>query len=270
MVNRQTAEAIQLRLEYNPAPPFNAGSPDTAPAEVLALLNERVAPFQQRRREAVARAAAPAWMISPPAEKKAAWFPRRPFLFHGSSTLTGDFRTSAPGAYLPAVSYSGAAANRDSRELKPEPTRWFPTSARSPIEPRLRSEGKHAAADIPAVTVVHRPGMRNPNSRASHRGASVARRPRLIIAGRLAGGGRSPASSRRAGRRAASPSGSGYAAFPIRAPCSSPRSAQHRRCDAASHAMTAAPASLPHSHYKPPSAALKPSAGSIRPPLVRK
>ena len=58
MVDRQTAEAIQLRLEYNPAPPFNAGSPDTAPAEVVALLNERVAPSRQRRREAVARAAA--------------------------------------------------------------------------------------------------------------------------------------------------------------------------------------------------------------------
>ena len=32
MVDRTTAEAIQLRLEYNPAPPFNAGSPETAPA----------------------------------------------------------------------------------------------------------------------------------------------------------------------------------------------------------------------------------------------
>jgi hypothetical protein len=37
-------------------------------------------------------------------KKKAAWFPRRPFLSHDSTTLTGDFRTSAPGAYLPAVS----------------------------------------------------------------------------------------------------------------------------------------------------------------------
>ena len=34
LVDRQTAEAIQLRLEYNPAPPFNAGSPDTAPPGV--------------------------------------------------------------------------------------------------------------------------------------------------------------------------------------------------------------------------------------------
>ena len=58
LVNRQTAEAIQLRLEYNPAPPFNAGSPDTAPPEILALLKEKIAPSQLRRREAIARAAA--------------------------------------------------------------------------------------------------------------------------------------------------------------------------------------------------------------------
>ena len=58
MVDRQTAEAIQLRLEYNPAPPFNAGSPDTAPPEVLALMKERIAPAQARRTDAIRRAAA--------------------------------------------------------------------------------------------------------------------------------------------------------------------------------------------------------------------
>src|SRR6266481_5694422 len=58
MVDRQTAQAIQLGLEYNPAPPFNAGSPDTAPPEVLALTKERIAPAQARRGEAVRRAAA--------------------------------------------------------------------------------------------------------------------------------------------------------------------------------------------------------------------
>jgi cyclohexyl-isocyanide hydratase len=57
LVDRPTAEAIQLRLEYNPAPPFNSGSPDTAPPEILARLKERIAPFQARRSEAVARAA---------------------------------------------------------------------------------------------------------------------------------------------------------------------------------------------------------------------
>jgi len=58
LVDRKTAEAIQLRIEYNPAPPFNAGSPDTAPAEVLAFMKERIAPGQARRGEMIARAAA--------------------------------------------------------------------------------------------------------------------------------------------------------------------------------------------------------------------
>jgi len=58
LVDRKTAEAIQLRLEYNPAPPFNSGSPDTAPPEVLAYIKERIAPGQPRRAEANARAAA--------------------------------------------------------------------------------------------------------------------------------------------------------------------------------------------------------------------
>lgn len=58
MVDRQTAEMIQLRLEYDPAPPFNSGSPDTAPPEILALMQERIAPARKRRTEAVQRAAA--------------------------------------------------------------------------------------------------------------------------------------------------------------------------------------------------------------------
>jgi cyclohexyl-isocyanide hydratase len=58
LIDRTTAEAIQLRLEYNPSPPFNAGSPETAPAEVLALMKERNAPSQARRIEAAKRAAA--------------------------------------------------------------------------------------------------------------------------------------------------------------------------------------------------------------------
>jgi cyclohexyl-isocyanide hydratase len=57
MVDRRTAEAIQLRLEYNPAPPFNAGSPETAPPEVLAVIKERIAPGMQRRIENYRRAA---------------------------------------------------------------------------------------------------------------------------------------------------------------------------------------------------------------------
>lgn len=58
LVDRKTAEAIQLRLEYNPAPPFNAGSPDTVSAEVLAFLQARIAPSHARRTELMGRAAA--------------------------------------------------------------------------------------------------------------------------------------------------------------------------------------------------------------------
>jgi len=58
LIDRATAEGVQLRMEYNPAPPFNAGSPETAPAEVLAAARERYAPSQVRRIETARRAAA--------------------------------------------------------------------------------------------------------------------------------------------------------------------------------------------------------------------
>jgi putative intracellular protease/amidase len=35
------AQAIQLGIEYDPKPPFDAGSPERAPAEIVALLRER-------------------------------------------------------------------------------------------------------------------------------------------------------------------------------------------------------------------------------------
>jgi putative intracellular protease/amidase len=35
------AQAIQLGIEYDPQPPFDAGSPSTAPAEIVALLRGR-------------------------------------------------------------------------------------------------------------------------------------------------------------------------------------------------------------------------------------
>src|SRR3984885_14335414 len=57
LVDRETAEAVQLRLEYNPAPPFNSGSPDTAPPEVLARLQQRNTADHERRTAANRRAA---------------------------------------------------------------------------------------------------------------------------------------------------------------------------------------------------------------------
>jgi len=58
LVDRKTAEAIQLGIEYNPAPPFNSGSPDTAPAETVARVLERIAQNQILRGQAITRAAA--------------------------------------------------------------------------------------------------------------------------------------------------------------------------------------------------------------------
>jgi cyclohexyl-isocyanide hydratase len=58
--DRATAEAIQLMLEYNPAPPFNSGSPDTAPAPVLERIVQRMtsaAAGQSQRMAAVEQAA---------------------------------------------------------------------------------------------------------------------------------------------------------------------------------------------------------------------
>jgi len=43
------AQAIQLSLEYDPAPPFRAGSPDLAPPEVVAAVRARMARLQLER-----------------------------------------------------------------------------------------------------------------------------------------------------------------------------------------------------------------------------
>ena len=52
------AQAIQLTLEYAPAPPFNAGRPETAPPEVLARVQALMAPTAGERRAETERAAA--------------------------------------------------------------------------------------------------------------------------------------------------------------------------------------------------------------------
>ena len=55
---RETAERIQLYMEYNPQPPFQAGSPDTAPPDVISQFWSQAKDMLNARREAVARAAA--------------------------------------------------------------------------------------------------------------------------------------------------------------------------------------------------------------------
>jgi cyclohexyl-isocyanide hydratase len=53
-----TARGIQLQLEYAPAPPFDAGTPDSAPDGVLAAVRARGAETRTARETIVERAAA--------------------------------------------------------------------------------------------------------------------------------------------------------------------------------------------------------------------
>ncbi|MFM0646479.1 DJ-1/PfpI family protein [Paraburkholderia bryophila] len=58
LVGEQQAQAVQLQLEYAPAPPFDAGSPETAPPAVVKSVRQRSADSLARRREIVMRVAA--------------------------------------------------------------------------------------------------------------------------------------------------------------------------------------------------------------------
>jgi cyclohexyl-isocyanide hydratase len=57
LADRKTAEKIQLFLEYDPAPPFDAGSPAAAPAPVVTEVRAAIAPMLERRMQATLRAA---------------------------------------------------------------------------------------------------------------------------------------------------------------------------------------------------------------------
>lgn len=52
------AQDIQLHMEYDPAPPFDCGSPRSASEEQLKKAQQQVAPFIEKRRQATLKAAA--------------------------------------------------------------------------------------------------------------------------------------------------------------------------------------------------------------------
>ncbi len=58
LASPEVAQAIQLQLEYAPAPPFDAGSPETAPPGVLAAAKARGAGMRAEREALMARVAA--------------------------------------------------------------------------------------------------------------------------------------------------------------------------------------------------------------------
>ena len=51
----EVAQGIQLQIEYAPSPPFDAGSPETAPSDVLSSALRRYANTRAAREELVAR-----------------------------------------------------------------------------------------------------------------------------------------------------------------------------------------------------------------------
>jgi cyclohexyl-isocyanide hydratase len=58
MAGRQAAETVQLGIEYDPGPPFDAGHPDRAPAPVRASLEDRYSKSLLAYRDALGRMAA--------------------------------------------------------------------------------------------------------------------------------------------------------------------------------------------------------------------
>ena len=54
LAGREAAEAVQLHLEYAPAPPFDAGTPETAPEAALAAALARGAPIRRERERIIA------------------------------------------------------------------------------------------------------------------------------------------------------------------------------------------------------------------------
>jgi cyclohexyl-isocyanide hydratase len=51
----EVARALELQIEYDPAPPFNTGSPRTAPAGMVESVRQRTAPLNEARRQTARR-----------------------------------------------------------------------------------------------------------------------------------------------------------------------------------------------------------------------
>jgi transcriptional regulator GlxA family with amidase domain len=58
IAGKDYAQSVQLGIEYAPAPPFNAGRPETAPADILAATVKRYDAVRPARDAAVQQAAA--------------------------------------------------------------------------------------------------------------------------------------------------------------------------------------------------------------------
>ena len=63
LLGREAAEACQLQLEYAPAPPFDAGSPETAPSPLVSKLRKNGRQLRLRR-ESIIDAVTASWSVS--------------------------------------------------------------------------------------------------------------------------------------------------------------------------------------------------------------
>ncbi|WP_339735175.1 DJ-1/PfpI family protein [uncultured Gimesia sp.] len=54
----EVAQKIQLAIQYTPEPPFNCGSPETAPPKILAAVQEKTSSLTAKREETAKRIAA--------------------------------------------------------------------------------------------------------------------------------------------------------------------------------------------------------------------
>ena len=57
LIGPDAPQKIQLQIEYAPAPPFDAGTPENAPPHILSRVTQRYAGSAERRRTAIKIAA---------------------------------------------------------------------------------------------------------------------------------------------------------------------------------------------------------------------
>ena len=55
LLGAETAQRVQLALEYAPAPPFQSGTPQEAPAEIVQAVRERFSASRKAREAIIAR-----------------------------------------------------------------------------------------------------------------------------------------------------------------------------------------------------------------------
>jgi len=56
-VGHDVAQEVQLQMEYDPEPPYQTGSPRTAPVALVEATSQKIASFIEHRRIATERAA---------------------------------------------------------------------------------------------------------------------------------------------------------------------------------------------------------------------